>query len=97
MLPAEEGRTLSYKLNCPAWPKPNDEDLLEIGCERLLTILAATEIAVFQCLWELAAGQGASGLFCRQVTPKCSVRSRSMQFGEYRVFQNAAERRIVNP
>jgi len=45
---------------------------------------------------ELAADRDASGLFCAQVAPGGSVRSRSMQFGEYRVFQNATERRIVN-
>jgi len=38
-----------------------------------------------------------SDLFCAQVAPRCLVQSRSKQIGEYRVFQNAAERRIVNP
>src|SRR4029077_6612416 len=79
-----------------AWPKPYAEALLETDSERLLAILAVTETAVFQRLWELVAGQNASGLFCAQVAPRCLVRSRSKQIGEYRVFQNAAERRIVN-
>jgi hypothetical protein len=32
----------------------------------------------------------------RHPCARCSVRSRSTQIGEYRVFQHAAERRIVN-
>ena len=87
---------MKYKLNCTAWPEPYAEVLLETASEGLLKILAATEITVFKRLWELVAGQSASVLFCAQVAPRCSVRSRSKQIGEDRVFQNAAERRIVN-
>ncbi len=74
MLPSEEGGTVNYKQNCPAWHKPYAEALLEIRSERLLTNLAATEIAAFQRLWELAADQDASGLSCVQAAS-------SVQFG----------------
>jgi hypothetical protein len=67
MLLSEEGRTLNYKLNCPAWHKPYAEVLLETDSAKLSTIFAATEVAVFQHLLELAADQDASGLFCAQV------------------------------
>ncbi len=43
---------------------------------------------------------GSRRLMCTKLdtaSEGCSVRSRSKQIGEYRVFQNAAERRIVNP
>src|SRR6266849_2520246 len=86
-----------FKLNLRAWRKPYVDSLSEIGSERLLTTLSATQTAVFQRLWELVAGQNAPGLFCAQVAPRCSVQSSSQQIGEYRIFQNAAERRIVNP
>ena len=58
------GRTLDYKRNCSAWRKRYTEAFLAISSGRLLTMLAATEIAVLQWLWELAADQSASGLFC---------------------------------
>ena len=45
------------------------ETLFEICSGKLLTTLAATKIPVFQRLWELAAYQDASGLFCVQVVP----------------------------
>jgi hypothetical protein len=64
MLASEGGSTMSYKLNYPAAHKPYVEALLETDSERLLTILAATEMAVFQRLWELAAAQDAPALFC---------------------------------
>ena len=67
-----------------------------IHCPFSIGSCDATETADFQRLWELVAGQNASGLFCAQVAPRCSVRSRSKQIGEDRVFQNASERRIVN-
>jgi hypothetical protein len=51
------------KLNCPAWPKPDAEDLFETESEGLLKIPAATEIAIFQRLWEFAADRDASGCF----------------------------------
>jgi hypothetical protein len=37
VLLSEEGSTLNYKLNCPAWHKPTAEALLETEPERLLT------------------------------------------------------------
>jgi hypothetical protein len=37
VLLSEEGSTLNYKLNCPAWHKPTAEALLETDPERLLT------------------------------------------------------------
>jgi hypothetical protein len=86
MLPWEEGGTGSDKLNSLAWRKPYAEPFSEIGSERLLTTLAGMEIEVFQRLWGFVAGQDASGLFCSQVAPRYSVRSRSTQIGEYRVF-----------
>jgi hypothetical protein len=67
MLAAEEGSTVNYKLNCPAWYKPYAEAFLETSSERLLTILAATEIAVFQRLWELTADQNASACFASKL------------------------------
>ena len=67
MLLSEEGSPLNYKLNCPAWHKPYAEALLEANLERLVTIWAATEVAVIQRLLELAADQDASGVFCAQV------------------------------
>ena len=69
--------------------------MLEIEAERLLTALVAIEITIFHHIleWMLA---NASGLFCAQAAPRRSARSGSAQFGEYRVFQNAAERGIVN-
>jgi len=51
MLSPEEGSTVNYELNCPAWYKPNAEVLLKTDFERLLTILAGTEVAVFQRHW----------------------------------------------
>jgi len=51
MLAAEEGNTVNYKLNCPAWYKPYDEVLLETDLERLLTILAGTEMAGLPTSW----------------------------------------------
>jgi hypothetical protein len=45
MLASEEGSTVNYKLNCPAWFEPHAEALLETDLERLLKISAATEIA----------------------------------------------------
>jgi hypothetical protein len=86
MLPAEEGDTMNYKLDCPAPHTPYADALLETDPGKLLTILAATEVAVFQHLWELAADQDASGLFCAQVAPRCSAQSRSTQIGEHRVL-----------
>jgi hypothetical protein len=64
MLPAEKGSTVNYKLNCPASHEPYAEALLETDPGKLLAILAATEVAVFQRLWELSADQDASGLSC---------------------------------
>jgi hypothetical protein len=72
---SEEGSTVNYKLNCLPWHKPSAEVLLETDSERLLTILAATEMAVFQRLCEFAPDQDASALFCAPVAPRCSVRS----------------------
>jgi hypothetical protein len=87
MLASEEGSTVNYKLNCPAWCGPYAEILLETDFERLLTILAAgTEAAVFQRHWESAADRAASRLFCARVAPMCSARSRSTQIGEHRVL-----------
>jgi hypothetical protein len=86
MLPAEEGNTVNYELNCPASHKPYPEALLETDPGKLPTILAATEIAVFQRLWELAADQDASGLFCTQFATRCSPQPRSAQMGEHRVL-----------
>jgi hypothetical protein len=55
MLASEEGRTVNYKLNCPAWYKPYAEILFETDFDRLLTILAAgTEAAVFQRHWGIS-------------------------------------------
>jgi hypothetical protein len=51
MLAAEEGNTVNYKLNCPAWYKPYDEVLLETDLERLLTILAGPEMAGLPTPW----------------------------------------------
>jgi hypothetical protein len=96
MLGSEGGSKADFKLDCRTWRKLYVESLLEIGAERLLSALAATEIAVFPRLWELAADRDASDPFCAPVAPRCSVRSRSTQIREHRVFQNAAERRIVN-
>jgi hypothetical protein len=79
MMALEEGSTVNYKLNCPAWYKPYAEILFETDFDRLLIILAAgTEAAVFQRHWESAADQAASRLFCARVAPRCSVRARSM-------------------
>jgi hypothetical protein len=58
---------VNYKLSSLAWRKPYAEDLLETDSERLLTVLAATEIAVFQQLSELAADKDGAALFCAQV------------------------------
>jgi hypothetical protein len=64
ILASEEGSTVNYKLNCPAWYKTYAEVLLETDFERLLTILAGTEVAVFQRHWESAADRAAPRLFC---------------------------------
>jgi hypothetical protein len=69
MLALEADSAMDYKLNCSVWRRPYAEVLLAIRFERLLTILAATEIAVFQRLRELAADQDATSLFCGQVAP----------------------------
>ena len=53
------GSTVNHKLNLPAWRKPYAEALLETDSERLLTMLAATEIIVFQRLLDLAPDQDA--------------------------------------
>jgi hypothetical protein len=45
---------------------------------------------------EFAADRNAAGLFCARAAPRRSARSSNTQFGKYRVFQNAAERGIVN-
>jgi hypothetical protein len=50
MQASEEGSTVKYEPNCPAWPNPCAEDLLETDSERLLKTSAATEIPVFQPL-----------------------------------------------
>ena len=73
MLPAEEGSTVNYKLNCPASHKPYAEAFLETDPWKLLTIFVTTEIAVFERLWELAADQDAAGQFCSQVASRCSA------------------------
>jgi hypothetical protein len=86
MLPAEEGSTVNYKLNCPVSHKAHAEALLETDPGKVLAILVATETAVFQGLWELSADQDASGLSCAQVAPRCSAQSRSTQMGEHRVL-----------
>jgi hypothetical protein len=52
ILASEEGSTVNYELNCPAWYKPYDEVLLDTDFERLLTILTGTEVAIFQRHWE---------------------------------------------
>ena len=75
---SEEGSTVRFKLNCPAWPKPCAEDLLETGSEGLLKIPAAAEIAVFRRLWGFAA-DGVRRAVLRPTCPRRSVRSRSMQ------------------
>jgi hypothetical protein len=77
---------LQIKLLRVAWRMPSAKVLLAIGSERSLTIFVATEIAVFQRLWELAANQDATSLFCGQVAPRRSARSRSTQIGEHRVL-----------
>jgi hypothetical protein len=86
VLTAEEDSTVNYKLNCAAWDNPYAEVWSETDFEKLLTILAGSETAVFQCLGESAADRAASGLFCVQVAPRCSARSRSTQIGEHRVL-----------
>jgi len=48
MLASEEGRSVNHELNCPAWSKLYAEVWLETDFERLLRILAGTEVAVFQ-------------------------------------------------
>jgi hypothetical protein len=83
---SEERPTVNLQTKLPAWHKPDAEALFEIGSGRLLTTLAATEIPVLQRLWELAAYQDASGLFCVQVVPRCSARSRITQIREHRVL-----------
>jgi hypothetical protein len=96
MLPAEEGSIVNYKLNCPSSDKPYAKGLLETDPGKLLTILPATEVAVFQRLRELAADQDAWGQFWDQVAPRCSAQSRSTQMGEHRVLQDPGQRRTVN-
>jgi hypothetical protein len=96
MLPTEEGSTVNYKLNCHASHRPDAEALLETDPGKLLTILAAKVVAVFQGHRELAAYQEASGLFRAQVAPRCSAQSRSTQMGEHRVLQDPGQRRTVN-
>ena len=86
MLSSEEGSTVNYELNCPAWYKPYAEVLFETDFERLLTILAIPEVAIFQRHWESAADRDASRLFCDRVAPRCSTRSSSTQIGEHRVL-----------
>jgi hypothetical protein len=60
-----------YKLNCLAWQIQFAQALLATNPRGSLAILAATEIAVFQRLWELAADQD-------RIAP---VRRPSVQFG----------------
>jgi hypothetical protein len=69
MQASEEGSPAKYKPNCPAWPKPYAEDLLETDRERLLKIWVATEIAVFPRPWELATDQDASVFFAPELRP----------------------------
>jgi hypothetical protein len=57
---SEEGSTVNYKLKSAARRKVYAEASLQADSEELLTLLAATEMAVFQRLWELAADQDAS-------------------------------------
>ena len=68
MQASEEGGIVSYK-DCPAWPNPCVEDLLETDSERLVKTSAATEIAVFQRFWEFAADRDASGRFAPKLLP----------------------------
>jgi len=78
---------VNYKLNCPAWYKPDAEILFQTDFDRLLAILAAgTEAAVFQRQWESTADRAASSMFWARVAPSCSARTRSAQIGEHRVL-----------
>jgi len=58
--PSQEGSTLKYKPNYPAWHKPYAEALLATDPEILMTLLEVTQAAVFARLLEIAACEDAS-------------------------------------
>jgi hypothetical protein len=60
MLPKRKPAIPSNRLNIPAWHKPYGEALLETDHGILTKLLAATEIAVFERLLELAATKDGS-------------------------------------